>query len=797
MNWTGGRLARHSNTKGALNARQKAHFAKVQAGLRGGQAGTKKPSPLKPSIFGIAGDHYHSSARPPYHHGESHNIRQGTPRDTYRQPESAPRDSHPWSYISSREHPSQIKRESTCGSREDLYDATPQPVELKRKCKPSVLPTVKGAGLDSEEDSMSEKRRRILGKMDWVGTSIHRPMQITFTSPKDDDKVGRRRKILNGHRARYKSKQTMLESPFMSRTRLYSQYPQYEKRQERGYQGRADVRISIGGRAVPPGISSSSAPSKLREYSARSQVLEESQRTSSDVMLLDSDKVSRDTGKSLSGGRSGSYENPNLVPEEEKTSSSVFPGADIEEYGRVRRQRSEDRERARKRRKGFGPNLSDLPYTSPAKKRKHDHFSKSQEEVRDTQQASPIFSSSSAVLQHPKPVGFNVSTLLRSRSRDIAESTVAQVGGLRRLYSSSQVLDNELWETWAAPQLNSESPKGSEIYRSQMQHRGVSISPGVSQAPLLLSRASDRVLSDHSNVRLSPDRRHAVYLKYQCSPDPYSSTTLRSSYGNETVAQKDLRCRKLLEDSKGFYGSRDHNKPQKEICRVDIAPQKIQTLKTPKEPSPDPDEAWKRFVFGRSSSQGPEPVDCNDHRPGQVPPVGQHASSPSSITPKLPAEISNNPHYVAGFQRSITPERVSSAPTHTDSGQSTPSDLRQLISQFPTDSHRPSERTFRRFSSSPDLAPASMIVAPDSSSDLPTVGENTSQTGRKKRILFMKPKAFVGIKANMKSPDDEEDHIYIGRRTLDEEDHISRGRKRERDIYSLVGTDEIESIEDD
>jgi hypothetical protein len=417
--------------------------------------------------------------------------------------------------------------------------------------------------------------------------------------------------------------------------------------------------------------------------------------------------------------------------------------------------------------------------------------------VRDTQQASPIFSSSSAVLQHPKPVGFNVSTLLRSRSPEIAESTVAQVGGLKRLFSSSQLLDNELWETWAAPQLNSESFKGSEIYRNQMQHRGVSISPGVSQAPLLLSRASDRVPSDHSSVRLSPDGRHAAYLKYQYSPDPYYSTTLRSSYDNETAAQKDLRCRKLLEDSKGFYGSKNHNKPQKEICRVDRAPPEIQTLKTPKEPSPDPDEAWKRFVFGRNSSQGSEPVDYNDHKPGQAPPIGQHASSPSSITPKLPPEISNNPRYVAGSQKSITPEHASSAPTHTDSGQFTPSDLRQLISQFPADSHRPSGRTFERVSSSPDLAPASMIVAPDSPSDLPTVGENTSRTRRKKKILFMKPKAFVGIKANVKSPDDEEDHIYTGRRTLDEDDHISRGRKRERDIYSLVGTDEIESIEDD
>ncbi|KAF7883397.1 uncharacterized protein EAF02_005317 [Botrytis sinoallii] len=146
---------------------------------------------------------------------------------------------------------------------DDLYNATPPPLRIKREH--AVLSEIRDAPQNCEaretiEQSMEERRRNLLDQKDWVGLNIHHLPKLKFNQPRHDEDIGRRRKVKGGHRARYSKLQTRISSPFAARNN------HMREQQEAGYvEGslpKNDVRISIGGRIVPPGISSSSRPTK-------------------------------------------------------------------------------------------------------------------------------------------------------------------------------------------------------------------------------------------------------------------------------------------------------------------------------------------------------------------------------------------------------------------------------------------------------------------------------------------------------------------------------------------------------
>lgn len=456
MNWTGGRLQRHSGKSsrggGALTSRQKEHFAKVKANLR---SGGQKNSPAKWSIFDkipVYQSEKQSSERhsiPVKHHEHSSRrkrersgiVREGWDgRDEYD-------DEPPRSTLLHREHltrhtnarsPSvEILRRSSL-SDDDLYNATPPPLKIKRErvASPGVRDTPKDSkSQESREESMEEKRRKLLNKGDWVGLSIRRLPKLKFNPPKHDEEIGRRRKVKDGHRARYSKHQTRISSPFAAR--IYQMGERDESRiGERA--SKNDVRISIGGRVVPPGISSSSRPRKIaRQSTPRTKDL----MSSSDDMLLDDEYIIEDRDDMNSD-----------------RFLSVFEA----------------------RMHGSGGNQDSAASIASSKDRSV-HGTHRHRQNPERLELAPLSNSvCDARMKQPMPTRPAKHPVLHLSSPKCNSSVLAQVGKSDRVVPEDQSMDNEIWKTWT-------QDTGYDSFDFQREanteDRRVSISPGVSAIP--------------------------------------------------------------------------------------------------------------------------------------------------------------------------------------------------------------------------------------------------------------------------------------------------------------------------
>jgi len=105
------------------------------------------------------------------------------------------------------------------------------------------------------------------------------------------------------------------------------------------------------------------------------------------------------------------------------------------------------------------------------------------------------------------------------------------------------------------------------------------------------------------------------------------------------------------------------------------------------------------------------------------------------------------------------------------------------------------------FSSSSDQPTASTAAVANSQSSNHPLEENTPSYILQRKIVYTKPRPFVGSKSSSKPPVEEEPfHIGRGLRNRAEDPGTKRRRKRQRGVCSLVGTDEedeLESIESD
>jgi len=100
-------------------------------------------------------------------------------------------------------------------------------------------------------------------------------------------------------------------------------------------------------------------------------------------------------------------------------------------------------------------------------------------------------------------------------------------------------------------------------------------------------------------------------------------------------------------------------------------------------------------------------------------------------------------------------------------------------------------------SSSPNLALLSVAAAASCQSGNSEASDSTPSCLSQRKILFSKSKPFVGLKANREDSMAEEDTLYTIRRVPEKDVGEWVGRKRARDVYSLVNSDEMDSIEDD
>jgi hypothetical protein len=582
MNWTGGRLSRHSNAKRTLRARQKQHFAKVQANLRNG---TKKPSPLKLSflenpIESKAGSrHPSSSGNIPYSHerGEpipprrNSSIDLQVPHYNNLQLGSTPvTPQH--KFPTDREL--LLKRRLDSVPDDGLYSATPLPLERKRKYVSSIKLPAKESAQDQEESEF-ERRRRILRKGDWVGVRIQRPLQLVFASPNHVELVGRRRKVTESHQAKYDHMmQPFVRSPFGAPNRVHSNR-NMNGGQDMAHLGTSDVRISIGGRVIPPGISSSSIPSGRRKTSIRSCMFEQSQGSSSDVMLLDSEDGARKWPR---------------VGEEEFYSRREKP---VNHANRPNYYNGE--------RDPFGGNLAgDIRHdeysyqstrASVSNKGGSGNFYPGGEDT-STRQVPPIVSSSTTSLQHPIPQSSRTSHLLRSDSAEITASIIAQVGKAQPVVPSSQLVDNDIWESWVGPVFDGHSQEElDDRDRGKASMRQDSISAGISQGAGS-HPAHRRMLSEYSYENLRPESGWAWSSKNDdLSQDTSVSLSVASGDLNERESPRSNMEVKEISSMGTPVGFHEGPRPKrtKEIDRS-----------VKKQEASDLDNSWRRFVFGSS-----------------------------------------------------------------------------------------------------------------------------------------------------------------------------------------------------
>ncbi|KAF5875149.1 uncharacterized protein Bfra_003602 [Botrytis fragariae] len=489
MNWTGGRLQRHSGKSarggggGALTKRQKEHFAKVNANLR---TGRQKNVTTEWTIFDniiVEQSHRQSFGNNVDSVKNSEcSLRQGRGRneverkhftDLYKHNDltSTPlcRDLQ-YEQKNNRSSPFEIVQRSSIAD-DDLYNATPPPLKIKREYAASSelrddLQNYEAQ--EATEQSMEEIRRNLLKQKDWVGLNIHHLPKLRFNQPRHDEDIGRRRKVKGGHRARYSKLQTRIRSPFAARN------TQMREQQEAGYmEGRPpknDVRISIGGRVVPPGMSSSSRPTKvIRQSTPRTK----HRMLSSDDMLLDDECIVEDQEDLNSDRFLSIFEATIHGNGEDDTSTRIIPSSRGPEnhgtHGNQGKGANTRREPLLNITNGNGASNKFGGKESP--------FSRTAvRSICDTR------------MKQPMPIRPAHHPVLRLSSPKCNSSVLGQIGGLRSVVSEDQLMNNEMWKAWIPPPTEGTEHKNYDEAgedEEYLKDRSVSISPGISAIPAL------------------------------------------------------------------------------------------------------------------------------------------------------------------------------------------------------------------------------------------------------------------------------------------------------------------------
>jgi hypothetical protein len=626
MNWTGGRLSRHSRRINSLTNRQKQHFAKGQSYRNG----AKENSPHIRLILG----HVIEDRRQPsvLNNKRGVNIRSNSQTVKYQDGRAAMEgDSLGQQTPGNKSTTSKIKIEHS-STPDDLYDATPPPRDGKRKREASVISFERGDVV--KEDSVSEKRRRILQRSDWVGSSIQQPVQLAFSYPEHGGDIGRRRRITDGHRARFTSNQTFTASPFTKRQRVISPQNPITYRYQHP-NTKPEVRISIGGRVVPPDISSSTVPSRHHGYSGRTRVQTLSQRASSDVMLLDNDTLA---SRSNSFYKRTNSHDGNLVLSSGYRERLNQDRSEFEEGNLIPELQSDD----------YSLNRS----TTISQGHQEQH---SQAISRAETSIFGVFTSSSVTVYHPKPQSSKVSVLLRSSSSDIANNTTAQVSPTKPVVPPSQALDNDIWETWITEPCDRKTVVSSaESIDSQHVVRPISINPGGSAIPLGLQKVDHKPsgysFSGASSANIAADSYTNTYFIPHSKP-PAGRNAI---YRNSNISQNGQTIQVGFERMSRLNDTLSSEQlPSTAVRQANM------------------DDLWRKFVFGEGSDyDGHYDVEAKHNEESHQ--MGNNYSSPTTDRecPDLPSDFRHSTKSLQSTSPELHSRRIrfKNIPTATTMG---------------------------------------------------------------------------------------------------------------------------------
>lgn len=218
MNWTGGRLHRHTKTQNSLIKVQKQHFAKARLQL---QNGVQAPSPFR---FAILDETLGQTKEPWLHDKRQTQLSEYKSRENIgaaRQSTNILQDSH-----SKVGQPKSEKLLGTVDNSKRKYrhlsefqhvaEHGPDDEMSPNLSSPQGRPQVEHPYSRSADDNRrkrcnvaaaepqttSDVRRGLLRRSDWVGISAKRPVRIQFESVEDREKIGRRRRKTQTDRRR-------------------------------------------------------------------------------------------------------------------------------------------------------------------------------------------------------------------------------------------------------------------------------------------------------------------------------------------------------------------------------------------------------------------------------------------------------------------------------------------------------------------------------------------------------------------------------------------------------------------
>jgi len=762
MNWTGGRLSRHSRKTGSLTARQKQHFARVQSAQ---QAGAKQRSPQKWTVLGHVIEE-NQRRKPSVEFDARHSANRAAhepsvscwPPDSVPMSRSRRRIVRHTSY-NSDEHQEKdcviSKRQQSRTPFDDLYDATPEPPNKRRR-------NDRGTRVEQEKPSISETRKQLLLKGDWVGIKTQNPARYNFVPPIYGDNFGQRRKV--SHKARYNSRHTAIGSPFSVRAIRDSPHD-FIMRERQHKQGRTDVRISIGGRTINPGISSSPGRSRRPSSSTKAQVLE-SQVTSSDIMLLDQENIS-------------DLQAANHIFGHEKLASI---GKYLERTHQHRRQQRQP------------PNCSRVSYDQDHIKfqesEQHHYPLAAEFSEIDSRCDSPlegskidtservIFSSSSVSVHHPAPQSSKLKLFLRnlrSSSSELAHSTVAHVGRANPAVPQSQMLDHKTWEIWVNDMDGNYSSNGICEQPAMVE---TLISPGISEALERCGKNPSSSSLPRLGTTISQSRddgdevSNSIYMPSSClvsvtgCVEPAVPLQKVQTRHEENEVYKEPRCL-------GNPTSKRLSKSRLDTIHGIVEPTATLSAKG-KTTRLNSDELWRKFVFsGSDDEEEPSEIETKEVCTGSR--LEKFSLSPSSVPASavIDSSLFREEEAVA-IQLSLPEEQKSILP-------------------YIQDKQRPngwsSNRNLNRLSvsSSSDIVDTLMSTTANISTSSPSqVVKND------RKVLFTKPKPFIGSK--VKQLQGGHSPIYIGRLAR-RANSLRNDTGRESHQYCSTESDD-ESIED-
>lgn len=225
MNWTGGRLQRHSRNQNTLAQRQKQHFAKVRTRLQHTpqpQSLPFQPSFLRHDITVLSGGvtPYGDGSQRHVGHAKSSQrtledfaltrplatrlsgMRRHTtsvkgrriPRDGFDASKSrylSPLQDDKQLYeeaptLRSRHHSAEMKKRHQATSQQT--DPSSQSTRHRKRKKPP-------SDIDADLKLLEANKRRLLARSDWAGLEPTRPVRVSYPAEVDKEKMGKRRKV--------------------------------------------------------------------------------------------------------------------------------------------------------------------------------------------------------------------------------------------------------------------------------------------------------------------------------------------------------------------------------------------------------------------------------------------------------------------------------------------------------------------------------------------------------------------------------------------------------------------------